>query len=410
LVGFKYWGSKDNSGVMIPYGKQFIDDDDIAAVVKALKSDYLTCGPRVETFEQAFADYVGAKHAVAVCNATAALHLAMLAAEIGAGDRVVTSPNTFLSSANCAAFTGAIPDFCDIDPVTYTMCPKALRDTWNNDTKTVIPVAYAGQSADMKSIASIARENGAVIVEDASHGTGGGFFQDGEAWKQGGHPWADMTIFSFHPVKTLTTGEGGMLVTNDDDFAARARLLRTHGMTRDGFQGLGSDDPAMIERGPWYYEMQELGYNFRITDIQCALGSSQLAKLDGFISRRRDIVARYNEAFADVNWLTTPRVRNEIDREHVSWHLYTVQIDFTALGMNRTEVMQSLRDKGVGTQVLYIPVYLQPYYRQTYGYEAGKCPNSESYYTQALSLPLYPSMSDEDVTKVIATLRDVTTR
>ena len=394
---------------MIPYGKQSISDDDIAAVVEALKSDYLTCGPRVEAFEQAFAEYVGAKHAVAVCNATAALHLAMLAAEIGKGDRVITSPNTFLSSANCAAFVGAVPDFCDIDPVTYTMDAQSLRDMWPEDVKAVIPVAYAGQSADMKAIASIARENGTVVIEDASHGTGGGFVQDDKTWKQGGHPWADMTVFSFHPVKTLTTGEGGMLVTNDDHYAEKARLLRMHGMSRESssFQGLGSEITALKEQGPWYYEMQELGYNFRITDIQCALGLSQLDRLPNFVARRQEIAARYNAAFIDLPWFTPPGVRDALDKEEISWHLYTAQIDFEQIGKNRTAVMAELREQGVGTQVLYIPVYLQPWYRETYGYQAGKCPNAEAYYTKALSLPMYPEMTDHDIDQVIGAVRSL---
>nr|MDA3872900.1 DegT/DnrJ/EryC1/StrS family aminotransferase [Kiritimatiellia bacterium] len=293
---------------MIPYGKQTIDDDDIAAVVAALKSDFLTCGPEIEAFEQEFATLVGARHAVAVCNATAALHLAMLVAEVGEGDRVVTSPNTFLSSANCAAFVGAIPDFTDIDPVTYNLCPKALELNWQKDTKAVVAVAYGGLSPDMPEIARVARAKGAVVIEDGCHGTGGGFTHDGKAYKIGGHPWADMTTFSFHPVKTMTTGEGGVLVTDNDAYAAKARLLRGHGMVRDlaSFKGLGADDGPLTEQGPWMYEMQELGYNYRITDIQCALGRSQLRKLPRFIQRRQEIVDRYNSAFANLDWLTPP--------------------------------------------------------------------------------------------------------
>jgi len=394
---------------MIPYGKQSISEEDIAAVVEVLKSDYLTCGPGVEAFEKAFAEHVGAKHAIAVCNATAALHMAMLTAGIGKGDRVITAPNTFLSSANCAAFVGATPDFCDIDPITYTMDPESLRGAWSDDVKAVIPVAYAGQSAEVREIATIARENGAIVIEDACHGTGGGFYKAGEAWKQGGHPWADMTIFSFHPVKTLTTGEGGMLVTDDDNYAQKARELRTHGMIRDAkvFQGLGSEEGVLSEQGPWYYEMQELGYNFRITDIQCALGLSQLERLPSFTARRREIVALYNQAFTELSWLTTPGVQHELDREQISWHLYTVQIKFDQLGKTRTKVMQELREKGVGTQVLYIPVYLQPWYRETYGYQPGKCPNSEAFYAKALSLPMYPAMTDEDVNQVIKNIKNL---
>lgn len=395
---------------MIPYGKQSVNDDDIAAVVAALKSDFLTCGPLVDQFEQDFAEFVGAKHAVAVCNATAALHLAMLVAGIGKGDRVVTSANTFLSSANCAAFVGATPDFCDIDPDTHLMCADTLETMWSDDIKAVIPVAYAGQSADMQRIASIARERGAIVIEDACHGTGGGFERDGKVYRQGGHPWADMTTFSFHPVKTLTTGEGGILVTDNDDFAAHARLLRTHGMTRDpaNFSGLGSSSPALTERGPWYYEMQELGYNYRITDIQCALGISQLSRLPNFIQKRRDIVARYDHSLSEVEWIRTPVIASENDREHISWHLYTLLIDFEAIGKTRTAVMAELRENNIGSQVLYIPVYLQPYYRDNYGYAQGKCPNAELYYEQCLSIPLYPDLTSEGVDHVIAGIINLT--
>ena len=388
---------------MLPYGKQTIDDDDVAAVVATLKSDFLTCGPQVDAFEQEFAAMVGAKHAVAVNNATAALHLAMLVAEIGAGDRVVTSPNTFVSSANCAAFVGATPDFGDIDPASYNLCPDALAEGWQNDTKAVVAVAYAGQSPDMPAIAKIARSHGAVIIEDGCHGIGGGFTIDGTDYKIGGHPWADITTFSFHPVKTMTTGEGGVLVTDNDKYAHRARLLRSHGITResDEFTGLGSDSATHQEKGGWYYEMQSLGYNYRITDLQCALGRSQLKKLPSFIERRRAIVAKYNAAFADLPWLQTPQILQSANTAYISWHLYSVLIDFKMLGLSRSEVMQRLREQGVGSQVLYIPVHLQPYYRNQFGYGVGKCPNAEAYYEQTLSLPLFPKMTDADVETVI---------
>ncbi len=418
---------------MLPYGRQTIDEDDIAAVVRALRSDFLTCGPEVEAFENEFAEFVGAKHAVAVANATDALHLAMLVAGIGPGDRVITSPNTFLASANCAAFVGATPDFCDIDPISRNLDPVALERDWNPDTKAVIAVAYAGQAANMPEIARISRERGAVVIEDACHGTGGGFTFEGRDWKLGGHPWADITTFSFHPVKTLTTGEGGMIVTDNDEFARRARLLRAHGIERDSsrFQGFGSEDPAYLEKGPWVYEMQELGFNHRITDIQCALGRSQLKKLDHFIDRRLEIVTRYNEAFAALPWLKIPELadwlqtptnppahRNtdlssealaevETPKHRISWHLYTVLIDFKALGKTRTAVMAELRSKGIGTQVLYIPVHLQPYYRQTYGYGHAKCPVAEHFYRQALSLPLFPSMVANEADNVIRACRSL---
>ncbi len=395
---------------MTPYGRQTLDDDDIAAVVRALHSDFLTCGPEVDAFEREFAEFVGARHAVAVCNATAALHLAMLVTHIGPGDRVVTSPNTFLASANCAAYVGATPDFSDIDPISYNLDPTQLEATWQPDTKAVVAVDYAGQPCDMPEIARIARANGAVVIEDACHGTGGGFFHAGKEWKLGGHPWADITIFSFHPVKTLTTGEGGMLVTDDDEYARRARLLRAHGIERDPSLLLTSDIcPLTSEHGPWFYEMQELGYNYRITDIQCALGRSQLTKLPRFIQRRQQIVAQYNDAFADIPWLTTPGLRppTSVLRPTTSWHLYTAQLDFPSIGRTRTEVMANLREQDIGSQVLYIPVHLQPWYRKTYGYATGKCPVAEAFYSNALSLPLYPALTDPDVQHVIQTVRSL---
>ena len=330
---------------MIPYGRQSISEDDIEAVLRSLRSDFLTCGPEVEAFEKEFAAFVGAKHAVAVCNATAALHLAMRVLGIGPGDRVVTSPITFVASANAAAYVAAIPDFCDIDPATSNIDPTALEAGWKADTKAVVAVDYAGQPCNMPEIARIARSRGAFVIEDACHGIGGGFQADGQKWKLGGHPWADITTFSFHPVKTLTTGEGGVLLTENDEWAAQARLLRTHGITRNPseFTGL-SDSPSspssaispsqsaidaqpscpvescifipagsaisyplsFSERGPWYYGMQDLGYNYRITDLQSALGRSQLKRLPEFIARRQQIASRYNKALANLDWLKTP--------------------------------------------------------------------------------------------------------
>jgi len=389
---------------MLAYGRQSISEDDIRAVVETLRSDYLTTGPKVEEFEQAFAERVGAKHAVAVCNGTAALHLAMRVAGIGPGDRVITSPNTFLASANSAAFVGATPDFADIDAISYNLDPASLEATWRSDTKAVVAVDYAGQTADTPRIAAITRERGAIVIEDACHAVGGRFEHAGRLYSVGGHPWADMTTFSFHPVKTVTTGEGGMLVTDKAEWATLARRLRTHGVVRDtnAFAGLGvNEDPAFAEHGPWYYEMVDLGWNYRITDFQCALGLSQLGRLDDLMERRRQIVARYNEAFRELEWLTTPALRNALDREHISWHLYTVGMDFKRLGKTRTQVMNELRQAGVGTQVLYIPVHLQPWYRRTYGYGPGKCPACEACYTRSLSLPLYPALSDDDVQGVI---------
>ncbi len=397
---------------VLPYGRQWIDEADIQAVTAVLRSDFLTCGPKVEEFEGRFAALVGARHAVAMNSATSALHVAMLVAGIKPGDRVITTPNTFLASANCAAFVGATPDFADIDPVSYNLDAVALGRSWRPDTKAVIAVDYAGQPCDMPRIARSARERGAVVIEDACHGLGGGIVHHGRVWKLGGHPWADITVFSFHPVKTMTSGEGGMLVTDNDAWAEHARRLRSHGVVKDAacFVGLCSElgperGSQLAERGPWYYEMQDLGYNYRITDIQCALGLSQLTRLNDFIARRREIVAGYNAAFGDLPWLTTPALRDPANRDCISWHLYTVQIAFENIGKTRTEVMAQLRKRGVGTQVLYIPVHLQPWYRQRYGYGPGKCPVAEECYRHTLSLPLYPAMTDANVDRVIENVR-----
>ncbi len=393
----------------IPYGRQVVTEEDISAVSAVLRSDFLTCGPKVEEFERGFADRVGSKYAVAVNSATSALHLAMRVAKVRRGDRVVTSPITFLASANAAAYVGAIPDFCDIDPVSYTIDPHRLEETWSSDTRAVVSVDYAGQASALPKIAQIARARGAVVIEDACHGVGGGF-QDqanpGPVWKLGGNPWADMAVFSFHPVKSMTTGEGGMIVTDNPVFAETARVLRSHGMVRDAAKFERAGRPPILEEiGPWFYEMQELGYNYRLTDIQCALGISQLKRLDSFVARRRRIVALYNEAFSGIEWLRTPSLRNSADEATTSWHLYSVQIDFRALARTRARVIADLAAKGVGSQVLYIPVYLQPWYRRTYGYAPGKCPVSEQFYSKALSLPLYPSLSDDDVARVISAVR-----
>lgn len=402
---------------MIPYGRQSISEADIEAVVRALRSEFLTSGPEVEAFEAEFASLVGAKHAVAVCNATAALHLAMRVLGIGPGDRVMTSPNTFLASANAAAYVGATPDFSDIDPVSYNLDTAELEKAWKPDTKAVVAVDYAGQPCNMPEIARVARERGAFVIEDACHGVGGSFRAEGKQWKLGGHPWADITTFSFHPVKTMTTGEGGVLVTDNKEWASQARLLRSHGVTRNSSDFVGLVDKTtqasgvrsqLSEFGPWYYEMQQLGYNYRITDIQCALGRSQLSQLPEFMARRREIVAFYNESLENLPWMTTPKLAAWLDKksaETISWHLYTTLIDFSAVGASRTQVVSRLRSSGIATQILYIPVYLQPWYRATFGYAEGKCPQTEKFYENCLSLPLYPTMSDDDALTVVESLR-----
>jgi perosamine synthetase len=380
----------------LPYGHQTISEEDIAAVAAVLRSDYLTQGPEVEVFEQRFADAVGARYAVAVNSATAALHLAMRVAGVTRGQRVVTSPITFLASANAAAYVVATPDFSDIDPVSVTLDPRALAAGWKDDTRAVVAVDYAGQASDLPALSEVARSRGAVLIDDACHAVGGAFHAPGHRgrpWKLGGNPWADATVFSFHPVKSMTTGEGGMLVTDRADWAEHARRLRSHGIVRDPSQG------------PWYYEMRELGYNYRLSDLQCALGLSQLRRLGGFLQRRREIVAAYNRAFAGLEWMQTPGLRNPADSAVTSWHLYTVRIDFARLGVTRAEAMAELLERGVRTQVLYIPVHFQPWYRENFGYAAGKCPAAEAFYEQALSLPLYPNLTESDVSRVVAAVR-----
>ncbi|PQO38797.1 UDP-4-amino-4,6-dideoxy-N-acetyl-beta-L-altrosamine transaminase [Blastopirellula marina] len=396
---------------MIPYGRQQIEQSDIDAVVATLKSDWLTSGPRVEEFEKQFAEFVGASHAVAVNSGTAALHLATMVAELGPGDRLLTSPITFLASANCAAYVGATPDFVDIDRASRNLCPRALEAAWQPDTKAVVAVDFAGQPCDIQGISEVARPRGAIVIEDACHGIGSAIRKDGKAVRSGGHDWADITTFSFHPVKTMTTGEGGMLVTNDEELAKKAYILRNHGMTREAseFTGLGSGG-AQFQPGPWYYEMHELGFNYRITDLQCALGISQLSRLPQFIKRRQEIVAAYNEAFHNLEFLHPPALSSHVEPELISWHLYSVEIDFELLGITRAEFMTEMRENGIGTQVHYIPIYLQPYYRQNYGYSPGKCPEAEAYYGRALSLPLYAAMTDSDVQTVIDTVRSMCQR
>lgn len=393
-----------NSSI-IPYGRQQITEEDIAEVVKVLRSDWLTQGPAVGEFEEAFATMCGAKHAVACANGTAALHLAMMAAGIGTGDRVITTPITFLASANAATYVGATPDFADIDPVSYCLCADALEAAWKPDTKAVVPVAFGGQSADLPRISHFARERGAVVIEDACHATGGRFIFNGKQHRVGGHEYADLTCFSFHPVKTITTGEGGMVTTNDDKLAEKLRLYRTHGVNREFAKFSGPLAPA--EPSPFYYEMPEVGFNYRLTDFQAALGTSQLRRLEHAVTVRQQIVSAYNEAFADLPWLTTPKLGAWLGafQPGLSWHLYVAQFDFAKLGRTREEVMAHLRSKGVGSQVHYIPVHLQPWYAQTFGWKPGSLPNAEHYYSRCLSLPLFADAAIID--PVVAAVRSL---
>jgi perosamine synthetase len=395
---------------LLSYGKHWIDQDDIAMVVETLQSDFLTQGPRVNEFENAFANYVGAKYAVAVSNGTAALHIAVRALNIPAGKKGLTSPITFAASANCFLYNNLLPSFADIDARTYCMDPQKLRESMSAETKpetnsktkaginVVIPVHFAGQTCDMDAICKALdwgnspAPNAPFIIEDASHAIGSKY-ENGKHVGSCCH--SDMTIFSFHPVKTIATGEGGMVTTNNKELYEKLLILRTHGITKDSTKYKITDRDWV---GPWYHEMQELGFNYRLTDIQCALGISQLRKIEGFANRRREIVKMYNEAFKGIEWLTIPYERENL---YSVFHLYVVKIDFEAIGKTRTQVMKELLDNGVGTQVHYIPVHLHPFYRETYGFKPGDFPISEDYYRHCLSIPLYPRMKNEDVTRVV---------
>lgn len=379
---------------MIGYGHQYIDDSDIEAVVNALKSDFLTQGPAVAKFEQEICRITGAKYCVSVSNATAGLHVAVAALELRDGSEGITTPNTFLASSNCMVYNNIRPVFADINPVSYNIDPNEIEKRITNKTKLLIPVHFAGLPCEMDKISAIAKKHNLSVIEDAAHAIGS---QYADGSYVGNCKYSDMTVFSFHPVKTITTGEGGAVTTNDEKLYQKLLMLRSHGVTKD--ENLLTKNP-----GPWYYEMQSLGFNYRMTDIQAALGCSQLQKLDFFKKRRREVVAMYNKAFVGMKYLKTPT-----EPENVSscFHLYVTQIGFTALGKTRSQVMAELREKGVGTQVHYIPVPTQPYYKENYGYKDGDYPIAERYHEQELSLPLYPGLSDGDVDMVINAVKEV---
>lgn len=366
--------------LMIPYGRQTIEEDDIQAVVDILRSDYLTTGPKVAEFEKMVADYVGAKYAVAISNGTSALHAACFAAGIGEGDEVITTPLTFAASANCVLYCGGTPVFADVDARTYNIDPEDIRRKITDKTKAIIAVHLAGQPCDMDAIHQIAKEHHLIVIEDGAHALGSVY----KGKKVG--TLSDMTTFSFHPVKPITTGEGGMIVTDDEEFYKRMVLFRSHGITRD---------ESMMTRneGPWFCQQLELGYNYRITDIQCALGCSQMKKLERFLARRRELVERYNRAFKDCKNIVTPYQMPEMES---GWHLYIIQ----ALNCDRKEVFETLRNEGVGVNVHYIPVYYHPYY-QEHGYQDTHCENAEEIYAHMISLPLYPGLTEEQQDEVI---------
>jgi len=388
---------------MIPYGKHYIDEEDIQAVTAVLKSNYLTQGPMSQEFEETVAAYTGATFAVAVSNGTAALHLATLAADIGVGDSIVTSPITFVASANAGLYVGAKVLFADIDPQTVNMSAEALQNQLqkHNNVKAIIPVHFAGLPCDMESIKSLADDNNAVVIEDAAHALGG-TYADGR--KIGCCSNSLMTVFSFHPVKAIACGEGGMITTNDEAIYHRLLRLRGHGINKstDSFLYTEQTDENGLFAS-WYYEMQELGYNYRITDIQCALGLSQFSKIELFVNRRKTLVGRYDQAFLNLDNCIPAQMSG---RENSGHHVYVLRIDFDKAGLSRQQFMLSLKERGIGSQVHYIPVPMQPYYQQL-GHEIKDYPNAISYYKQAITIPLYYSLKDEEQEKVIDAIKEI---
>jgi len=377
---------------LLPYGHQWIDEEDIKAVIEVLRSDWITQGPKVAEFEKEFAKYVGARYAVAVNSGTAALHAACFAAQIEKGDEVITTPITFAASANCVLYQGGTPVFADIDTDTLNIDPIEIKKKITRKTKALIPVDFTGQPVNLDKILQIAKNNNLIIIEDASHALGA-TYKDNKIGSI-----SDMTIFSFHPVKHITTGEGGMVTTNNEEYYERLNLFRTHGITKDKDKLLNYD-------GLWYHEMQELGYNYRLTDFQCALGLSQLKKIDKFIQRRREIVKKYNSEFKDMPGIKIPEI-NPIDSNPV-WHIYMIQLNLDRLKVERREIFEALRAENIGVNVHYIPIHLQPYYQKRFGYRRGDFPRAENYYSRAITLPLFPKMSDKDIDDVVAAVKKV---
>ncbi|KGR76468.1 UDP-4-amino-4,6-dideoxy-N-acetyl-beta-L-altrosamine transaminase [Ureibacillus sinduriensis] len=368
----------------LSYGRQLIDEEDIQAVVDTLRSPFLTQGPKIAEFEQAIAQYVGSKFAVAFCNGTAALHAACHAAGIETGDEVVTTPITFAASANCVRYVGGTVVFADIDPQTYNIDPIEIEKKITSKTKAIIPVDFTGQPADMDKIMEIAKKHNLIVIEDGAHSLGAEY----KGRKVG--TLADMTMFSFHPVKPITTAEGGVIVTDNEDFYRKLQLFRSHGIEKT---------PYSIEQGDWYYEMTELGYNYRMTDIQAALGLSQLKKIESFIKGRNEVAEIYNNAFKGNPNLVIP---SQLEGTKSGWHLYMIQLKCTK---SRKEVFQKMRDRNIGVHVHYIPVYWHPYY-QKLGYEKGICPIAEHWYSNVLTLPIHPSLRKNEIEFIINSFKE----
>lgn len=384
-------GGKPIRNTYLPYGQQWIDDADIEEVVKVLKSDYLTTGPKIEEFEVKVAEYVGTKYAVSFSNGTAALHGACYAAGIGEGDEVITTPITFAASANCVLYMGGEPVFADINENNFNIDVNEIKKNITPNTKAIIPVDYTGQVVDIDGIKELIKDKEIVIIEDSAHALGTKY----KGVSVGG--LADMTMFSFHPVKTITTGEGGVITTNNEEYYRKLINFRTHGITKDPSQ---FQDKHV---GTWYYEQQDLGYNYRLTDIQATLGISQLRKINKFIKRRKDIVKRYNEAFNDISGLILHKDENYSDTAN---HLYVLKLDLHKLKVGRKEIFNALLAENIGVNVHYIPVYWHPYY-QKLGYKKGICPKAEELYNAIITIPLFSAMTSNDVDDVISGVKKV---
>jgi len=411
FASFEIMAQTKNKSDYLPYGRQNIDDDDIAAVVKVLKSDWLTQGPTIELFEDALKKQLKAEYVVACANGTAALHLAMLALGLKNDDVVLTSPITFVASANCARFVGAAVKFVDVDfdtaLISYEKLEEIILADKNKKIKAVVPVHFAGLPVDLPKIYQLCEENEIAVIDDCCHALGASFAVDGQNFLVGGNEFSTMSAFSFHPVKHIATGEGGAVATNDKKLAEKLRRFRNHGINRDSFINKDMAYALSGEVNPWYHEMQELGPNYRMNDIQAALGVSQLGKLDFSLKRRNEIALYYSEKIKHLFDPDEIRPLRQKDGVYNAYHLYVLQINFAKFGITRGELMNRLREKNIGTQVHYIPVHLQPYYRNISKTKPGDFPNAERYYQRALSIPMYPQLSNGDCDRVLDEIKKI---
>lgn len=383
-------GGSPVRSTLLPYGRQSVEEADIQAVVEVLRSDWLTTGPKIAEFEEAFAAYVGASHAISFSSGTAALHAAAFTADLKPGDQAITTPLTFAATGNCILYQGATPVFADVSPDTLNLNPEKFAERVTPKTRAVFPVDYAGHPADLTAILEIARKHGLIVIEDACHALGA----EHKGARVGSI--ADMTVFSFHPVKHITTGEGGMVTTNNPHFAETLRRFRNHGISSDARQRHSA--------GQWYYEMVLLGFNYRLPDIVCALGLQQLKRLESNLARRRAVANRYTAVFRDMLGIVPPAVRSEVNP---AWHLYPIRLDLKTFVVDRAQIFRALRAENIGVNVHYIPVHWHPYYRERFGYKGGEFRVAEDAYAQLISLPMFHGMSNQDVEDVILAVRKV---